>query len=273
MISIVICTYNRAHLLKRSLVCYSKQTLKDFELVIQDDGSQDETEELVKSYSDKMNIKYVKLEDKKPGEWRDAGAIVNRGIKLTTGKKIYITHPEVMISFDCIEKFNKILDERPEVYVNSRTYYLTAKIQKKLDTVDWESDFYNVRKIEGFYDEDPLYKEDEMKVFNCLCTTKFAEKDPVWYSWVFGGMTRKAWKDFGGLNEYAQWGSVDIDFMDRRFLEGLETVSPMDVYVVHQNHDKPVGKFVPTVREFEKARLKVWEEYDKKKNFLEDMEA
>jgi len=270
--SVVLCTYNRAHLLKRSLVCYTKQNLKRFELVILDDASEDETAELVESYKDRLNIKYVKLEDKKPGEWRDAGAIINRGIKMTSGEYIYITHPEVMPCFDCLKKFNKALRENPESYVNSRTYYLTRNIQEKLDTVDWESDFYNVRKIPGFYDEDPLYKEKEMEIFNTICTTKYAEIDPVWRSWVFGGMTRIAWKAFGGLNEFNEWGSVDLDFMERRFREGMETISPMDVFVIHQNHDAPAGKFKPTVRTFNYALQVATERYHKKKNFLEDME-
>ena len=270
--SVVICTYNRAHLLKRSLKCYAKQTLKDFELIIQDDASTDNTEELVRSYEGKINVKYIKLDDKKPGEWRDAGAIVNRGIKRTCGEYIYITHPEVMPCFDCIEKLNKVLKENPKAYANSRTYYLTRKVHEKIDTVDWESDFYNIRKIEGFYDEDPLYKEKEMEMFNNLCTTKFAEIDPVWYSWVFGGMTRQAWKNFGGLNEFNEWGSVDLDFMERRLKEGIITISPKDVYIVHQNHDKPVGEFEPTKRTFNHAFQVAAKRYNDKKDFLADME-
>jgi len=270
--SVVLCTYNRAHLLKRSLECYKRQTIKNFELIILDDNSQDETEELVKSFSGELNIKYVKLEDKKPDEWRDAGAIINRGIKMTSGEFIYITHPEVMPCFNCLEEMNKILINEPLVYANSKTYYLTVKMQNELDDVDWKTDFYNIRKISCFYDEDdPLY-DGEMTIFNTICTARFAEIEEVWYSWVFGGMTRKMWKFFGGLHEYNAWGSVDIDFTERRHELGIPTRSPKDVYIVHQNHDTPVGKHVPTKRTFLHCCEEVKKHYRKKKNFLEDME-
>ena len=189
---------------------------------------------------------------------------------MTEGAYIYITHPEVMICFDCIEKMNNYLRGRHNIYLNSRTYYLTVKKQEKLDTVDWESDFYNIRKIEDFYEEDPLYKEHDLTFLNKECTTKFTETAEVWLSWVFGGMTGKTWKEFGGLNEYKTWGAVDVDFMDRRLALGIPTISPFDVFVLHQNHDRPFGKFKPTRKSLKDIRDAVREKYNKKINFLKD---
>jgi len=270
--SVVLCTYNRAHLLKRSLICYTKQTLKDFELIILDDNSQDETEELVKGYKDKLNIIYIKLEDKKADEWRDAACIINRGIKLGDGNYIYITHPEVMPCFDCLEKFNAVLKENHRAFVNSRTYYMTFSLQEKIDTADWQSDFYNIKKTPGFYDEEPLYQEEDLEFLNKECTTKFAETTETWHTWVFGGMTRKTWKYMGGLNEYRTWGSVDVDFMQRRQTFGVNTLTPKDVFVIHQNHDSPFDKFTPTKRSMKTLLDEVQEKYDKKIDFLEGME-
>ncbi len=42
--SVVICTYNRAGLLKRALTSIAAQTFTDYETLIVDDGSEDETE-------------------------------------------------------------------------------------------------------------------------------------------------------------------------------------------------------------------------------------
>ena len=270
--SVVLCTYNRAHLLKRSLLCYTKQTLKDFELIILDDNSGDDTEELVNSFKDKLNVKYLKLTDKKPDEWRDAACIINRGIKMSKGDFIYITHPEVMICFDCLERFNKVLKDKHRAFGNSRTYYMTVDLQKKIDTADWVNDFFSVRKLPGFYTDEPLYKEEDLEFLNAECTTKFTEVTEKWYSWVFGGMTRSGWKHMGGLNEYRTWGSVDLDFMQRRKSFGIDTVTPKDIFVIHQNHDNPVGKFKPTKRSMKTLLDEVKEKFDKKVNFLEGME-
>ncbi len=271
--SVVLCTYNRAHLLKRSLVTYAKQTTGDFELIILDDGSEDETGDLVSSFSDKVEIRYERLTDKKPGEWRDAGAIINRGIIRSKGEFVYITHPEVMLCFDCIDKANRALREDEKAYLNTRVYYLTPRLQEALDTVDWQSDFYRVKSLQNFYEEEPTYREESLgMVKNQYCTPRVAETIDCWESWVFGGMTRKSWKRFGGLNESPHWGTVDYDFMQRRRHNKWKTISPRDMYVIHQNHDMKVGVFKPTERNRDSMLADALDRYGKKKNFLKDME-
>ena len=272
--SVVLCTFNRAHLLARSLHCYAKQTDTAFELLVLDDGSEDGTEELVRSYAHKIKIRYTRLTDKKPGEWRDAGANINRGIILSEGEYVFITHPEVMVCFDCVEKAKRALKENPEAYFNARVYYLTSDMQERLDKVDWKADFYRVRDIEGFYEESAdLYKEEYLGlVMNQFCTPRHTETCDIWESWVFGGMTRRTWKKFGGINESAHWGTVDFDFILRRRLMKWPTISPQDLYVIHQNHDKAFGKHRPTVRDFDSMLKDAEACYGKKRNFLRDME-
>ncbi len=51
-VSIVIPTYNRAHLLRHTIDSVRAQNFRDFELLIMDDGSTDDTRELVLSYND-----------------------------------------------------------------------------------------------------------------------------------------------------------------------------------------------------------------------------
>lgn len=51
-VSIVLPTYNRAHLLTRALDSVQMQTFEDWELVIVDDGSTDATEHVVARYAD-----------------------------------------------------------------------------------------------------------------------------------------------------------------------------------------------------------------------------
>ena len=80
-VSVIIPTYNREKIIKRSIMSVLNQTLTDVELIIVDDGSTDNTEDEVKSIND-SRIRYVKQ--------KNQGACVarNRGIDEAVGEYI-----------------------------------------------------------------------------------------------------------------------------------------------------------------------------------------
>lgn len=61
VISVVLSTFNRAERLKRAMVSILAQSFTDFELIVVDDASVDETEEVVKDFMQKdERVKYIK---------------------------------------------------------------------------------------------------------------------------------------------------------------------------------------------------------------------
>lgn len=70
-VSVIIPTYNRAHLICEAIDSVINQTYQDFEIIVVDDGSTDETSEVLKKYRDE--IIYVKQENKGPGAARNRG--------------------------------------------------------------------------------------------------------------------------------------------------------------------------------------------------------
>lgn len=58
VVSIVTCTYNRGTLLKEAIASVLSQTYQDFEYIIVDDGSDDDTKSVVASFGDKR-IQYM----------------------------------------------------------------------------------------------------------------------------------------------------------------------------------------------------------------------
>ena len=58
VVSIVTCTYNRSTLLKETIASVLTQTYQDFEYIIVDDGSDDDTKSVVASFAD-HRIHYV----------------------------------------------------------------------------------------------------------------------------------------------------------------------------------------------------------------------
>ena len=74
-VSVIIPTYNRAHLVGRAIRSVLNQTFQDFEIIVVDDGSTDNTEEVVKGFND-PRIRYIRHEENRGGS-----AARNTGIR------------------------------------------------------------------------------------------------------------------------------------------------------------------------------------------------
>ena len=81
-VSIILPTYNRAHLLPRAILSILNQTHQDFELIIIDDASTDATTEVVAAFDD-PRIRYIRHQSN-----QGAAAARNTGIKASRGAYI-----------------------------------------------------------------------------------------------------------------------------------------------------------------------------------------
>lgn len=80
LVSVIIPTYNRCSLAKEAIDSVLAQTFRPFELIVVDDGSTDDTPEMLKSYGKALQI----IRQSNLG----VGAARNRGIALSTGRYI-----------------------------------------------------------------------------------------------------------------------------------------------------------------------------------------
>lgn len=77
MISVIIPTYNRAPFLKKAIESVILQSYQDFEIIIIDDGSTDNTPEVISKFGDR--VIYVRKENEGPSAARNKGVKVSRG--------------------------------------------------------------------------------------------------------------------------------------------------------------------------------------------------
>lgn len=275
LVSVVLATYQRAHLLERSLQTYETSKgihpEEDLEVVVVDDHSTDHTQSLVDHWSRRTKVRCTIVKPcPKLEEWRDCGAVLNCGIRASTGKHVLLTHPEVMVGqrsiHRCVEKLEQYETEIAVqrnadkvhyrgvpigspigFYACCRVYYMSPRDQVLIDTVPWYKDgALAVRGIEGFYEEDGNGNPDYTHRATDLVAQP-GSRVRAWESWVFGGCSRETWKRLGGMLETKRWGAVDIAFHARRKTLDIpnHTCPEDDTIVVHQNHDLPGNVVTP----------------------------
>jgi len=115
-ISIVLPTYNGSRYLRQSIDSCLKQTYKNIELIIVDDGSTDETHEIVHSYKDKR-IKYIKHEKN-----RGLPITLNTGFAHATGEYLTWTSDDNIYTENAIEKMLAFLKDKKLDFVNCDYY-------------------------------------------------------------------------------------------------------------------------------------------------------
>ena len=98
MISIITATFNSAKTLKDTIQSVLRQTNKDFEYLIIDGGSTDETIDIVKSYESEFSGRLKWVSEKDEGIY-DA---MNKGIKMASGDVVGILNSDDYFTSDDI---------------------------------------------------------------------------------------------------------------------------------------------------------------------------
>lgn len=97
-------TYNRAYRLNALYESLKRQTYSDFEWIVIDDGSSDNTSDLFEKWeleANAFNIRYLKVEN--GGKHR----AINRGVTLAEGKLFFIVDSDDYLTEDALEKIVK----------------------------------------------------------------------------------------------------------------------------------------------------------------------
>ena len=110
LVSIIIPTFNRSEYLPRAIGSVLKQTFKDFELIVVDDGSTDKTCQLLDSFSD-PRIRY----ESQPN--RGVSSARNRGIRNSNGTFLSFLDSDDEWMPSKLEKQLEALEDNPDYMI------------------------------------------------------------------------------------------------------------------------------------------------------------
>lgn len=104
-------TYNRAYIIAKLYESLLSQTVKEFEWLVVDDGSTDNTENLIRSFiiDNKISVRYIKQAN--GGKYR----AINRGACEAKGELFFIVDSDDILSNNAVERllfhYNNIRDD------------------------------------------------------------------------------------------------------------------------------------------------------------------
>ncbi len=165
LVSIVIATYNRANLITETLDSVLAQTYQDWECIVVDDGSSDDTEDVVSKYCADPRIRYFK----RPVERiKGPNSSRNYGIENSFGDFIMSLDSDDWILPDYLQKKMEVFKDKPEIdgvlsktiMVNNGKEIIKKELRTKL-TNNLLEDFISLNV--SWYMHDILWRKDFLK--------------------------------------------------------------------------------------------------------------
>jgi len=165
-VSVVICIRNVEKYLGKCIRSILDQTFKDFEIVMIDDMSVDNSKHVIEKFDDKR-IRYFRNE-KHLGIAKSR----NRGLELSKGKHIFFTDGDCIVSKNWIEQGLKSLKAAECVGVEGKIYYVSEEYKPTFSDDVCENKYggqfmtgniaykKSVIKSVGGFDERYSYHED-----------------------------------------------------------------------------------------------------------------
>lgn len=167
MITILTPTYNRGYILNKAYKSLCRQSCFDFEWIIVDDGSSDETEELVKSWiNSSVPFEIIYHKQQNGGKHR----AVNNGVRLSKYDYIMILDSDDYLTDDAVEKVHYWISTISNIneiagVAGFRGYENGTTIEKKLKQDYIDITTLERKKYKLMSDKVEIYRTEIMRQF------------------------------------------------------------------------------------------------------------
>lgn len=168
LVSIIVPNYNHSRFIDERMRSIFSQTFEDYEIILLDDASSDDSPEKLKNYAENPKVTQFVINETNSGspfaQWK-------RGIELSQGKYIWIAESDDSSMPEFLETTIKILEDNPDMAL---CYAAGKCIDEEGRPIDADYNLWNKKKLKkriGGY-----------KVHDGL---KYIEKNLYWACYVY----------------------------------------------------------------------------------------
>ena len=235
--SVIFTTYNQPEWLRKVLWGYECQTEKDFEIVIADDGSGKETQQVVDEFKSNSSLKIKHVWH--PDEGYQKCTILNKAIIASESEYLIFTDGDCIPRKDFVEVHLKFSETG--YFLSGGTLRLPIDLSRKISFDDV--------KTERAFNLKWLYANGLPKTFK---STKLLQHS--WYSrflnWItptkasWNGHNSSGWKKdivaINGFNETMLYGGQDRELGERLINFGIKSKQiRYSAICIHLEHGRP----------------------------------
>ncbi|QNP71419.1 glycosyltransferase [Streptomyces roseirectus] len=235
--TVVIPTYNRAELLAHTLDSLVRQRLDDtFEVVVADDGSSDDTAEVVAGYRDRLDVHYVFQEDEgyRAAKARNLGLAKARGaVTVFVDSGVILQSGALAAHLDAHRAAEGPTAVVGYVFCFNEGNEDGEEILKSLDFADPDASFAEFTAEKRWLDIREDYYDRYGEDLDALTAP--------WLMWwtCNSSVDTALLREVGGYDEaYRQWGAEDVDVSYRLRTAGCRFVLRRDATALHVPHPK-----------------------------------
>jgi glycosyltransferase involved in cell wall biosynthesis len=243
--SIIIPTYNRSRILDYTLnsILRQEMDISSIEVIVVDDGSSDDTGELVAEYSERMNLKYLYQADK----GNRVSRARNMGIENAKSDILIFIDSGVLLASNCVSEHIKMHEQQSSPcavlgYVYGFDQYMTDTdvFESLIDVRDPDQTVQLLRESHRFADMRERYYEKYNYQLNNL--------PAPWAFFVTCNVSvnRSALELSGTFDELfdLRWGVEDMELGYRLYENFVPILINRSAESVHYPHDHDMtGKF------------------------------
>jgi glycosyltransferase involved in cell wall biosynthesis len=247
-ISVIVPTYNRCDLLRRTLETLSGQRFPadEFEVIVTDDGSSDETAEVTRSFATRLPLRYIFQEDR---GFR-AAAARNAGARIAAAPVLAFLDCGTLAGPDFVRSHLAANSAAAGGHVVLGYCFGYRPIGETHGAGATLAELDPAGAVRRFGD-DPLFRDIRHPVFAAAGFDLGRLAAPWFLFWTMNcSMRADTFWAAGGFDEnFTTWGVEDIDLGYRLFDRGVRLVLSRDAWTVELPHERRLkSNFVSAAR-------------------------